>query len=151
VGIAVIDGVLVHPRRIIADDRGAVLHFMRRDAEEFREFGEVYFSEVNAGAVKAWKRHTRMTQHFVVPVGRIRFFMVDARPDSHTDGQSQDVTLGRPDAYALLVIPPGVWYGFQNVSNVAALIANCADLPHEVGEGEARAQDDPTLPQVWHT
>ncbi len=51
---ASIDGVLVTALRQITDERGAVLHHLRRDAPEFTIFGECYFSETIPGAVKAW-------------------------------------------------------------------------------------------------
>lgn len=144
-------GVQLHPLRVIADARGAVLHMLRADAPDFSGFGEIYFSEVRPGAVKAWKRHRRMTQRFAVPVGRIRLVIHDDREGSPTGGRTQVIELGRPDAYLLAVIPPLLWYGFAAISDQAALMANCADLPHDPMESE---NIDPAvavgrIPYVW--
>ena len=131
-----IAGVERHPLRVISDSRGAVLHMLRADAPHFRGFGEVYFSEVVPGAVKAWKRHKRMTQRFAVPVGRIKLVIFDDRSGSATTGEVEVVEIGRPDAYSLVIVPPLLWYGFTCISAGSALLANCPDLPHDPSEAE---------------
>ncbi|HXO65199.1 MAG TPA: dTDP-4-dehydrorhamnose 3,5-epimerase family protein [Steroidobacteraceae bacterium] len=134
-----IEGLLLTPLGIIEDERGAVLHMLRSDAPEFTRFGECYFSEVNPGAIKAWKRHRVQTQNLAVPVGRIRVAVYDARPDSRSHGHWEVIEMGRPDAYARLSIPPQLWYGFMGLGTAAALVANCADAPHDPGESESLA------------
>ena len=52
--MAEIQGVVVAPRRQIVDERGKIMHGLRSDDPEFERFGEVYFSWVNPGAIKAW-------------------------------------------------------------------------------------------------
>ena len=52
-----IDGVIITPLKRIGDERGMVLHMLRRDWAIFEDFGEVYFSTVKFGVIKAWKRH----------------------------------------------------------------------------------------------
>jgi len=137
--------------RQIADERGAVLHMLRCDAPEFERFGECYFSEIRPGAVKAWKRHRRQTQHLAVPIGRIRMVIVDDRERSPSRGTVQTLELGRPDSYVRLKIPPGLWYGFTCISSIPALLANCADLPHDPADSEVRPLNDPSFPDVWES
>jgi len=144
-----IEGVTLTELRQISDDRGAVLHMLRCDAPGFTRFGECYFSEVLPGSVKAWKRHRIQVQNLAVPVGRIRIVIHDCRAESPTHGDLQVLELGRPDAYLLLRIPPGLWYGFSCIGNTPALIANCADLPHDPTEAEVRSMDDPEIPYRW--
>lgn len=146
-----IEGVTLSDLRQISDERGAVLHMLRSDAPEFTRFGECYFSEVLPGAVKAWKRHRAQTQNLAVPVGRIRMVIFDDREGSSSRGCLQIVELGRPDAYLRLHIPPGLWYGFSCISDVPALLANCADQPHDPDESERCAVDDPRIPYTWGT
>lgn len=143
-----ISGVRVSQRRVIADQRGAVLHFLRSDDEEFAGFGEVYFSEIQPGAVKAWKRHARITQRFVVPVGHVRFVLVDRRPGSPTSGVVSEFVLGRPESYMLLMIPPGVWYGFSAVGSEPGLVANITDAPHDPAEADSVAPDHVDFPTL---
>jgi dTDP-4-dehydrorhamnose 3,5-epimerase len=134
-----IAGLLLTPLPVIQDERGAVLHMLRSDAPEYTRFGECYFSEVNPGAIKAWKRHRLQTQNLAVPIGRIRIVIYDALEDSRTRGRLELIELGRPDAYARLRIPPGLWYGFIGLGTTTALVANCADAPHDPLESEGLA------------
>jgi len=131
-----IDGVVVFPLKQIEDKRGVVLHMMSSNSPFFSKFGEIYYSIVNPGAVKAWKRHRVMTQYFTVPVGRIRLVVFDDRADSPSKGQIEEIILGRPDCYYLICIPPMIWYGFNGISNMPALLANCSDIPHDPNESE---------------
>lgn len=144
-----IDGVLITELRQISDARGSVLQLLRCDAPEFMRFGECYFSEVLPGAVKAWKRHRAQTQHLAVPVGRIRLVIYDDRDSSPTRGILQVLELGRPDAYLRLMIPPGLWYGFTCIGEIPALLANCADLPHDPTDSDVRTVNDPEIPYAW--
>ncbi len=144
-----IDGVVITPLSQIADDRGAVLHMLRSDAADFQRFGECYFSEVAPGAVKAWKRHREQTQNLAVPVGRVRLALYDNRASSVTHGRVQVLELGRPDAYARVQVPPGVWYGFACLSEVPALLVNCADMPHMPAESEQMPMDTLLIPYRW--
>jgi dTDP-4-dehydrorhamnose 3,5-epimerase len=50
--------------------------------------------------------------------------------------------LGRPDAYARLRIPPLLYYGFACVSEGAALVVNCPDVPHDPAESDTLRLED---------
>src|SRR5258708_1420794 len=77
-----IPGVEVRPLNVIADDRGAVLHMLRADAPHFQRFGEIYFSIVNPGAVKAWRRHRSAVMNLAVPVAHVATAGFDDRSAS---------------------------------------------------------------------
>lgn len=64
---SVINDVELLDLAVIPTDGGPVMHMMRPASPLFGEIGEVYFSEVEPGCVKAWKCHTRQTQRFAVP------------------------------------------------------------------------------------
>jgi dTDP-4-dehydrorhamnose 3,5-epimerase len=61
-----IDGLRVTPLCRIPDERGAVLHMLRADNEGFEGFGEIYFSMVYPGAIKAW--HTGELSYSLVTI-----------------------------------------------------------------------------------
>jgi dTDP-4-dehydrorhamnose 3,5-epimerase len=143
-----IDGVRVTPLRQILDERGKVMHMLRADAPHFTSFGEIYFSGVYAGAVKAWHLHHRMTLNYAVPHGRIKFVLYDDRTDSPTKGEVQEVFLG-PDNYCLVTVPPLVWNGFKGMGHDMAVVANCASIPHDPTEIERRPPSDPSIPYDW--
>jgi len=143
-----IDGVRIIPLKQIKDDRGMVMHMMRSDSPWFKGFGEVYFSLVNHGVVKAWKRHKKMTQSFVVPEGEIKLVLYDKRDGSNTHGEFQTVEMGALK-YCMLQIPPMIWYGFKAVGDGHAIIANCTDIPHDTNESEHMDRFDPAISYKW--
>ena len=146
-----IEGVIIQPLSQIADNRGSILHMLRSDSELFKQFGEVYFSEIHPGAIKAWKRHKGQTQNITVPIQRIRLVIYDPRLNSGTTGNIIEYELGRPNNYKLIQIPPMLWYGFQALDNQTALIANCADRPHDPKEDESLSSESDQIPYQWKT
>jgi dTDP-4-dehydrorhamnose 3,5-epimerase len=128
-----IHGVQVVPLRRIPDERGCVFHMLKRTDPHFREFGEIYFSSIYPGVVKAWHLHERMTLNYSCIVGAIKLVLYDERADSPTKGEVQAVYLG-PRNYVGVVVPPGVWNGFMNVDTVESIVANCATIPHDPAE-----------------
>jgi dTDP-4-dehydrorhamnose 3,5-epimerase len=145
----IIKDVVLTELKQFPDERGTLLHMLRNDDPTFTTFGECYFSEVLPGAVKAWKLHREQTQHFCVPVGRIKLVIYDNRKDSVSNGNVQLINLGRPDSYFRIMIPPGLWYGFTCISKIPALLVNCADIPHNPQESEVRMIDDVSIPYKW--
>lgn len=145
-----IEGVVVQPLKQIVDERGAVLHMLRKDSPLFMGFGEIYFSEVKFGVVKAWKRHKKMTQHFAVPYGKILLVIYDSREHSKTYGKIKEYLIGRPEYYNLLIIPPQVYYGFKGLNDTISLIANCADIPHSPEETEKIERNNNIIPYQWN-
>ena len=142
-----IDGVKVSPRRVIADTRGDVLHMLKRTDDVFSEFGEVYFSKVNVGQSKTWRRHLRATSQLAVPIGLVHFVLFDDRSQSATCGERADIEIGETNHH-LLTIPPFVWYAFENTGEAAALIGSCASLPHDPSESERREFSDDRMPPL---
>lgn len=144
-----IDGVVVLELKQICDERGKVLHMLRSDSPVFTRFGEIYFSIVNSGAVKAWKKHFKMAQHFAVPVGKIRLVFYDDRKGSATYNKVEVLDIGE-DHYCLVKIPPLLWYGFKGISSTSALVANMTDIPHDPYEVERLATFDKMIPYDWN-
>lgn len=136
-----IEGVLVTPLKVVEVSGGDVLHAMKCEDPGFQGFGEAYFSIVERGAVKAWKRHHDMTMNLVVPVGSIRFVMYDERPDSATFGNHQVVELSRNN-YARLTIPCMVWFGMQGQSDEINILLNIANIMHDYRECERKDVDE---------
>jgi dTDP-4-dehydrorhamnose 3,5-epimerase len=125
---------------VINAEEGAVLHFIKKTDQGFREFGEVYFSTVNKESIKAWKLHKRMTLNLVVPVGRVMFHFIDARPNSVNYNKIETIVLSQ-DPYTRLTVPPMFWFGFKGLANGLNLISNQADLMHDPEEVERKPID----------
>ncbi|HEX3833318.1 MAG TPA: dTDP-4-dehydrorhamnose 3,5-epimerase family protein [Solirubrobacteraceae bacterium] len=134
--------------RRIPDERGAIMHMLRRDDPGFAQFGEIYFSLVYPGVVKGWHRHSRMTLNYAVPVGMIKLVCYDDRVGSPTRDIVQELHLGELN-YALVTIPPMVWNGFKGEGTVPALVANCASEPHDPEEIDRVAPGSVEIPYDW--
>ena len=146
-------GVLWQELAVIETKGGPVLHLLRQEYALMPysgHFGEIYFSEVLAGQIKAWKCHRRQTQLFAVPCGRLKLVLFDERQKSPSYGKVCEYLLGRPAHYGLLKIPPGIWYGFTALGG-NALLCNCADLPHDPEESLRRELQDPRIPYTFPT
>ena len=143
-----IDGVLITPLRQILDERGKVMHMLRNDAPHFQGFGEIYFSCVYPGAIKAWHLHKKMALNYAVPHGRIKLVLYDNREGSSTLGKIQEIFLGI-DHYCLVTIPPLVWNGFKGIGQETAIVANCATIPHDPGEIVRLDPFDASIPYDW--
>lgn len=144
-----ISGVKIIPLRVIADARGAIMRMLRVDDPHFTAFGEIYFSSVNPGVVKGWRRHKRMVQNLAVPSGRVQIALYDDRSDSPTRAQVQDVIIGPDINYALVQIPPGVWNAFKGLGTSASVVANCATILHDPEESDTRPLDNPPVAFTW--
>lgn len=148
-----VNGVVLENLPVIPASGGAVLKMLNPQSQLLPNlascFGELYFSEINPGIIRAWKRHKFQTQHFTAPVGLLKLGFFDVRLDSPTRGQGFSLLLGRPDHYRLLAIPPGIWYGFEGVANTPSLICNFASHPHDPAEMERAPASGAEAPADW--
>jgi len=143
-----IDGVLVTPLRQIPDERGKIMHMLRSDAPHFQKFGEIYFSCVYPGAIKAWHIHKEMTLNYAVVHGMIKFVLHDNRPGSSTFGRTMEIFLGEQN-YCLVTVPPLVWNGFKGIGTEMAIVANCASIPHSPTEIDRMDPFSDKIPYQW--
>ncbi len=140
-----IDDVLLTPLRIIKGETGDVMHALKQKEESFKGFGEAYFSTVNQGAIKGWKKHRSMILNLIVPVGAIKFVLFDGRKESRTYETFQEVILSK-DNYLRLTVPPGVWMAFQGVGGANNTLLNIASIPHDPLEAENLPIQNETIP-----
>lgn len=136
--------ILLTPLPRIENTGGDVLHAMKQSDAGYAGFGEAYFSWVSAGAVKAWKRHTRMTMNVVVPVGQVRFVFCLVNTDGAEEFRVEEIGV---DRYARITVPPGIWFGFQGLKIPQGLVLNIASIPHDPNEVERLALSD--INYVW--
>jgi dTDP-4-dehydrorhamnose 3,5-epimerase len=128
-----IDGVKVKPLSKICDERGMILHMLRSDDPDFEKFGEIYFSTVYPGVVKAWHEHTRQVQNYAVIKGMIKLVLYDARPKSPTYKELMEII-----------------NGFKGIGTGTAIVANCATLPHEPDEIIRYDPNGDKVPYDWN-
>jgi dTDP-4-dehydrorhamnose 3,5-epimerase len=128
---AVTDNIQVASLKQVSVSGGDVWHAMKNSDEGFSGFGEAYFSWVNPGVIKAWKRHLRMTMNLLVPVGCVRFVFWDGFSEA-----LREEIIGPESRYVRLTIPAGIWFGFQGRSAAPSLVLNLASIVHDPMEVE---------------
>lgn len=129
-----VDGLFFTPLKIIKDNKGEVRHGLKKSDSSFSGFGEAYFSSVEKGVIKGWKRHNHMTMNLIVIVGEVQFVCFDDRPDSKTHGTFFESSLSREN-YGRLTIPPGVWLSFLGKKDDNILV-NIASIEHDPQESD---------------
>lgn len=131
-----IDGVTLHEEKQITVPKGNIFHAIKSNSEGFCGFGEAYFSQIEKGAIKGWKRHNRYTLNIVVPMGAIRFVIYDDREGSSTYGQFEDVVLSTKDNYKRLTVAPGLWMAFQGIGEDVSMLMDVIPEIHDPNESE---------------
>ncbi len=143
-----IDGVQVIPLKKICDERGMIMHMLKKTDPHFEQFGEIYFATAYPGVVKGWHEHTRQVQMYACIVGMIKLVLYDNRPKSPTIRQLAELFIGE-DNYQLVRIPTGVINGWKNIGTDTAILANCSSLPHEQDEMLRYDPHGETVPYRW--
>ena len=128
-GVVSLIDILITPLKRIPTVGGDVMHALKYSDNGFNGFGEVYFSWVERGAIKAWKCHQKMTLNLVVPLGEISFVfhVKDQKNCFRTENIGEEM-------YCRLTVPPGIWFGFQGRGSDQSLLMNLADMDHDPGE-----------------
>ena len=134
--IRLADFIRISPLKRIPVQGGDVLHVLKNTDEGYNNFGEAYFSAINKGTIKAWKRHREMTLNLVVPVGLVRF--VFCTPDMK---EFREEIIGESN-YVRITVQPGVWFGFQGLHSSESLILNIGNIKHDPNEVDRKEITD---------
>ncbi len=124
----ILDKIKINNLDVLTTKHGNVMHALKKSNENFKEFGEIYFSWINYKSIKAWKYHTLMTLNLVVPVGKVKFVFY-----SEKNKKFRVEEIGENN-YMLLTVPPCIWFGFQGLYNNRSLVTNIADIEHDPNE-----------------
>ena len=123
-----LDEIAVIPLSIINTDGGNVRHIIKNTDNNFNGFGEAYFSDIDPGYIKAWKRHNRMHMNLVVPVGSVKFVFYQEEATSFREEEIGE------ENYSLISVPPGIWFGFKGTSTSKSIVLNIANITHQPDE-----------------
>ena len=140
-----IDGVQIAELKRHHDDGGSITELARLvngTPESFAGFtvGQINYSEIEPGAIKAFHLHARQTDvWFVPPSDRVLLVLADVRKGSPSDGATLRFMLGS-GASRLVRIPPGVAHGAKNLGTATGRVIYFTDLhfspdPSDCDEG----------------
>ena len=123
-----IKDVKITPLKTFSDERGSVKHMMKCTDPAFKKFGEIYFSVVLPGKIKAWRKNKKTTVNYAVIEGNIKLVVYDGK-------ESRVIYIGE-DNYCLVTIPPGLWRGFKAIGGKKAIVADLVDMPYDPSDTE---------------
>ena len=128
-GVVSLEDILVTPLMRLPTIGGDVMHALKNSDNGFNGFGEVYFSWVEHGAIKAWKCHQSMTMNLVVPKGEVSFVfhLTNQKNSFRTENIGEE-------RYVRLTVPPLIWFGFRGRGSGQSLLMNLADMAHDPDE-----------------
>ena len=146
-----IEGVSVREVLHVPRDHGVITEVFR---PEWDPTGlpvvHIYQSRLYPGALGAWSCHARNTDRLFVNQGNIKVVLYDAREGSQTSGTLNELHAGdaRP---CLIVLPPGVWHGLQNLGSQDALVLNMPTQPYNYEDPDhyRLPYDTPEIPYSW--
>lgn len=136
------EGVSLHPLKHISVPKGDVFHALKCTDEGFTGFGEAYFTQIESGKAKGWKRHNRMTLNLVVVYGKVTFVLFDDRENSLTKGKFEAITLSPSENYQRLTVAPGIWMAFYGAGNETSMLMDIIPEPHDDKEGDRKSLEE---------
>ena len=122
-----IDGVVVREVRNVIKDNGYLTEVWREDWKlDACNVAQVFQVVLEPAAISAWHVHQRATDRLFANHGQLKIVLFDARAGSATERRINVFRCGtgRP---MLIVVPPGVWHGVQNVGASPASLLNLPD------------------------
>jgi len=146
-----ISGVFVIPSITWSDDRGYFRELWRTDRKEMpRQIAQTSVTMTLPGVIKAFHGHDHQDDCWYVAQGRARVVLVDRRKRSATSGQTQTIYCGE-DAPAMIVIPRGVFHGYQVLGHTPVLLMyHTTQMYESAHPDELRIPfDDPTIGYDW--
>lgn len=122
-----IAGVSVKEVKNVLKNNGVLTEIYRSDWNLDSEgVGQVFQVTLYVREISAWHAHAFNTDRLFVTTGGIKLVLYDGRKDSCTYGLINEFRLS-PYRPALVVIPPKVWHGVQNISDQTSIVLNVVD------------------------
>lgn len=143
-----IEGVVIKKLNKIPDERGCILHMLKKEDKEFNGFGEIYFSTIYPDVIKGWHIHKEMELNYSVVCGEIKMVLFDDREGSKTKGNLMEIFLGERN-HLLVKVPPLVWNGFKGIGLKEAIVANCSTISHQLDEIDRLDPFSKNIPYDW--
>ena len=126
--LALISGVKVNPLKIIHNPKGNIFRAIKNSDKGFSGFGEAYFSSINQGKIKGWRKHKKMVMNLIVPNGEVGFHFF-------CDGKTESLLVGSSN-YVRVTVEPNTWMAFEGIGEGINLILNVASVLHDPSETE---------------
>jgi dTDP-4-dehydrorhamnose 3,5-epimerase len=115
----------------VVTDRAVIRECYRKDwGLQDKEIRHIIAVSSWPGQVLGWHKHLIQTDHLLAMKGSFKAVLFDDRDDSPSKGQIYVALLSelRP---GVLVIPPGIWHAFENLTPEPAILLNYFDREYQ--------------------
>jgi dTDP-4-dehydrorhamnose 3,5-epimerase len=126
-----IEGVVVREIKNVPKHNGYLTEIYRKDFNlDNLGVDQIFQVTLLPKGISAWHAHEYTTDKIFVNQGLIRIVIYDGRVASPTYKKLNTFIFGttRP---ALVIIPPKVWHGVQNISNEISSLINVVDEAYQ--------------------
>ena len=121
------DKVILTPIERIKIEGGDVIKNIKAGDLGYKNFKETYYSFINFGKKKGWKKHKEMTLNLTCPFGEVNFILSEDLEDF------ESITLNDKNLFRI-TIKPGIWLAFEGLNKPLSIVNNVADMIHNEDE-----------------
>ena len=123
--------VILTPIEKIKVDGGDIIKNIKVGDIGYKDFQESYYSIINFGKKKGWKKHLEMTLNLTCPLGEVNFvFSEDLKC-------FENITLDKNNLFRITIYP-GIWFAFEGLYKPFSIVNNVADMIHNPNEVERK-------------
>ena len=123
--------VILTPIEKIKVDGGDIIKNIKVGDIGYKDFQESYYSLINFGKKKGWKKHLEMTLNLTCPLGEVNFvFSEDLKC-------FENITLDKNNLFRITIYP-GTWFAFEGLYKPFSIVNNVADMIHNPNEVERK-------------
>ena len=122
-------GIKKIPLEVIKNKRGDIFKFISKNNKYYKNFGEIYFSEIKYKKKKGWNYHKKNKCHVAPIAGKIKFDFFKKKKGKFI---RKKAIISKND-YSMIIIPPKIYFAFQGLSKFNLLV-NFLERPHDPKE-----------------
>jgi dTDP-4-dehydrorhamnose 3,5-epimerase len=147
-----IEGVAVREvRHLVKAGGGRLTELFRADwGVDEGAVEQVFEVCLHPREISAWHAHRFTRDRLFVTHGAARIVLYDARAGSRTHRRLNEFRFG-VDRPALLLVPPGVWHGVQNLTDAETRVLNLVDNAYSYEDPDhwRLPPDTPRIPYAF--
>ena len=144
-----IEGVAIKKLVSHVDERGFFQELIRNTDDFFREgFGQLSYSFVHHGIIKAWHAHKFQSQWTCIIKGSAKVALHDLRADSKTHGNTIELMAGENHPAIAYKFPPGVAHGYQCIHG-PMMVLYITSGTYDINDEVRIAHDDTSIGYDW--
>ena len=125
------DKVILIPIKKIKVEGGDIIKNIKVGDLGYKNFRETYYSFINFGKKKGWKKHKEMTLNLTCPFGEVKFVFSEDLENFET------ITLNDENLLRMTILP-GIWVAFEGLNKPFSIVNNVADMIHNENEIERK-------------